>query len=480
MSLKKNLLSGIGYTAISKYSGVIISLIITAILSRLLSPDDFGIVAVATVIIAFFGVISDMGIAPAIVQYKDLSDDDINSLFTFTFWLSLALTLLFFISAGLIADYYGSQQLISICRLLSISLFFNTLNIVPNALLYRNKEFKFIAKRTLFVQLITGLIAVVAAVMGTGINALLINPVLSAIFIFIFSFRKHPLKFHMTLGVEALKKIFSYSIFQFLFSLINYFSRNLDKLLIGRYMGMGQLGYYEKSYRLMMLPLQNITYVITPVMHPVMSDYQNDVNYLEASYLKIVRIMAFIGFPLSVFLSFSAQELMLLIFGMQWELSVPVFKILALTVGIQVVLSTSGSIFQAAGDTKSLFICGLFSAITNVSGILIGLLIYKTLTAIAWCILITFTINFFQAYRQMYKVTFKLPIKSFLKVFISPLFLTSILLIVFSLKDVFLHIEYQFLSLTVNAFLFLMFSISYIQLTNEFNIFKWVKNRYHK
>jgi len=478
-SIKKQLILGIGFTAISKYSGMFISVIITAVLSRILSPDDFGIVAVATVIITFFGIISDLGIAPAIVQNKELNKRDINNLFSFSFWLSIMISILFYLSAGLIANYYNSPQLVNICRILSLSLFFNTINVVPNALLYKNKEFKFIAKRTIIVQIITGLVAVISAFNGAGIYALLINPVLSAIIIFTITFRRFPQQILLTSGIVTLKKIFSYSLYQFLFNLINYFSRNLDKLLIGRFMGMSPLGYYEKSYRLMMLPLQNITHVITPVMHPILSDYKDDVNYLEVAYLKIVRIMAFIGFPLSVFLHFTARELMLIIFGNQWLPSVPVFEILSLTVGIQIVLSTSGSIFQAAGDTKSLFICGLFSAFTNVTGILIGIFVFKNLNAVAWCILITFSINFFQAYIQMYKITFRLPIKSFIKVLISPFFLASLLLMVFSIKDLFLHIEHQLLSLTVNAFLFLLFSMIYVQLTHEFKISKWLKGVYH-
>lgn len=480
MTLKETLLSGVGYTAISKYSGMIISLIITAILSRLLSPDDFGIVAVATVIIAFFGIISDLGIAPAIVQNRDLHKKDMNYLFSFTFWLSLSISILFFLSAGFIADFYNSPQLVNICRILSLSLLFNTLNIVPNALLFRNKEFKFIAKRTIVVQIITGLVAVIAALNGAGIYALLINPVLSAIFIFIITFRRFPQKLLITLGLGTLKKIFSYSFYQFLFNLINYFSRNLDKLLIGRFMGMGPLGYYEKSYRLMMLPLQNITHVITPVMHPILSDYQDDVKYLEVSYLKIVRVMAFIGFPLSIFLHFTARELMLIIFGNQWLPSVPVFEILALTVGIQIVLSTSGSIFQAAGDTKSLFICGLFSAFTNVTGILFGIFVFKSLNAVAWCILITFSINFFQAYIQMYKITFRLPIRSFFKVFASPLLLTTLLILFFLLKTYIVHTDQLFLSLIINTFFFLLLSLSYIQMRKEFDLFLWVKEVFYK
>lgn len=111
-------------------------------------------------------------------------------------------------------------------------------------------------------------------------------------------------------------------------------------------MNMSALGYYEKSYRLMMLPLQNITQVITPVMHPVLSDFQNDRERLAVSYERILRFLAFIGLPMAVFLFFTAEELTLLIFGDQWMPSVPVFRILALSVGVQIILSSSGSIFK--------------------------------------------------------------------------------------------------------------------------------------
>ena len=157
----------------------------------------------------------------------------------------------------------------------------------------------------------------------------------------------------------------------------------------------------------MMLPLQNITQVITPVMHPIFSDFQNDKEKLVTSYERIVRFLSFIGLPLSVLLFFTAEEVTLIIFGDQWLPSVPVFRILSLSVGIQIILSSSGSIFQAAGDTRSLFVCGLFSSILNVTGMLAGIFYFGTLTAVATCIVITFTINFVQCYWMMYRVTFQ-------------------------------------------------------------------------
>ena len=334
-NIKSQLFSGVFYTALAKYSGVVISLVVAGILARLLSPDDFGIVAVATVIIAFFNLLTDMGVSPAIVQHKSLTKDDLSDIFSFTIWTGIGISILFFASSWIIADYYQSDTLRILCQLLSVNLFFASATIVPGAMFYRNKEFKFIAIRSFVIQISAGAAAVTAALCGAGLYALIINPIVSSVLIFVISFQRYPQRLRFTLGLRVLRKIFSYSAYQFLFNVINYFSRNLDKLLIGKYMSMSDLGYYEKSYRLMMLPLQNITQVITPVMHPIFSDFQNDKGKLLSSYERIVRFLAFIGLPLSVLLFFTAEEVTLIIFGDQWMPSVPVFRILSLSVGIQ-------------------------------------------------------------------------------------------------------------------------------------------------
>ena len=151
MSLKKDLFTGVAYNAISKYSGIIVSLIVSAVLARLIVPEDFGIIAVAMVIITFFSVFSDLGIAPAIIQHKNLTKENLSDIFSFTVWLGLGISFCFFLSSWAIASYYNIDKLIHICQILSVNLFFVTVNIVPNALLYKNKEFKFIAFRTFII-----------------------------------------------------------------------------------------------------------------------------------------------------------------------------------------------------------------------------------------------------------------------------------------------------------------------------------------
>ena len=237
-STKKTLLSGVLYTAIARYSGILISLAVTAVLSRLLSPDDFGIVAIATVIISFFAIFTDMGISPAIVQNKELTDSDLSDLYSFTVWTGVIISILFFIASWPISLWYHSSILRILCQFLAIDLFFSSITIVPNALFYKNKEFKFIAWRSFIIQIASGTIGVIVALTGGGLYALIIGPILSSILIFLVSINKYPQRLKFELGICGVKKIFSYSAYQFSFNVLYYFSRNLDKLLIGKYMSM--------------------------------------------------------------------------------------------------------------------------------------------------------------------------------------------------------------------------------------------------
>ena len=167
-NLKQQLFSGVFYTALAKYSGIVISLVVAGVLARLLTPDDFGIVAIATVIIAFFSIFTDMGISPAIVQNKALTEKDLSDIFSFTLWMGAGLSVLFFAASWPIAAYYESPILRTLCQLLCVNLFFASATIVPNALFFKNKEFKFIALRSFAVQVASGTAAVIAALPGRG------------------------------------------------------------------------------------------------------------------------------------------------------------------------------------------------------------------------------------------------------------------------------------------------------------------------
>ena len=137
--------------AVGKYAKIFLTVIVTAILARILSASDYGIVAVITVFSTFFTTLSDMGFGPAIIQNKDLTDSDIDNIYSFTVYISVILMILFSLFSILIAMFYDNDVYIPLGQLLSISLLFNALNMVPNGILNRDKKFISIAVRTVVV-----------------------------------------------------------------------------------------------------------------------------------------------------------------------------------------------------------------------------------------------------------------------------------------------------------------------------------------
>ena len=425
-SLKKDLVSGVFYTSLAKYASYVVQLVVTAILARLLTPEDYGVVAVATVFIAFFSLLSNIGIGPAIIQYKELTKNDLNSIFSFTAYVGVVMSLLFYISSWFIANYYENDTLVPVCQILSLTILFNCLIIVPLNIQYRDKNFKYAAIASLSTHIGTAIIAIVLALLDFGVYALVFQQVLSAVFLFLLFYAKDRLRFKFKVDGSSLKKIMSFSIYQFLFNLINYFARNLDKLLVGRFIGMAPLGQYEKSYRLMMLPLQNLTFAITPVMQPVFSTMQNDLQLMAEKYKKLFSLLCYIGFPLSVLLFFSGKELILLFFGDQWTDAILPFRILALSVGLQMLNGTTGSIYQSANATKQLFISGCWCSLFMISSFVITIAGWGTIVAVSIGYVIAQLFNSALAYYLLFK-TIHYPLSRILPVAIYPLLISLVI-----------------------------------------------------
>lgn len=473
--VKNAMIKGLAWSAIEKYSVFLVSLVVSMVLARLLAPKDFGVVAIATVIINFLSIFSTMGIGPAIIQRKNLSKDDVNNIYSFSVIVSLFLTLIFFASSWLIAHYYSEAQLITICHVLCINLFFGGINMVPSALMAKNRRFKEIAIRTVGLQIITGAIAVYAAYNGFGVYSLLISPTVTSIAMMLYNCHFYPVKFKIHIDIRIIKSIFSYSFYQFGFEFINYFSRNLDKLIIGKYISANALGYYDKSYRLMQLPAGQLTGVINPVLQPIMSTLQDDMTQMAQKYNKIIKFIGCISFPLAIFLYFSGDEIITLFYGDNWQFSVRSFQILALSLPTQMILSTSGGIWQSCNATKHLFWVGFINTLVTVTGFVLACVFYRTIESVAFAWTVTSILNFFTTYIIMYHSILNNSFFQMLKVLLVPflcLVLTTLLLYVLGQM---LVINNLIISISVKLILTFLVSIFLLNITGNFS-FKTIRN----
>lgn len=395
MTMKYSMKKAVIVNACGKYSTVVLQLIVNAILARLISPDDFGIVAIITVFSTFFMMMSDMGFSTAIIQRKDLTDDEVNNIFSFTVIAGLALAVIFAGLGHIIAIFYEDGVFVTLAYLLSVSLFFNTINMGPNGVMNREKRFGSIAVRTVISYAIAAAVAIGLALAGWRYYAVVVQTILSAFIIFVWNYIIVKPKILFSGCLKTIKKIIGYSGYQFAFNIVNYFSRNLDNLLTGKFFGKAELGYYNKAYQLMLYPVNNLAGVITPAVHPMLSDYQDKKDVIYEKYMRLEKFLFICAGFIAPFCFLASREIILIMYGDQWQESIMCFTMLSLAILPQFVGSPTGAIYQSLGKTKLLFINSIINTLITVSGILFGVLIGSNIVSLATCVAISYILHFF-------------------------------------------------------------------------------------
>lgn len=469
-----NLRQGIIYNAIGKYSNVIISFLVQVVLSRLLSPNEFGTVAVVSVFLVFFQLLSDFGIGPAIIQRKDIDKVELNHIFSFSVYFSLALAIIFALLAHPISSFYRNPGLVSVVPLMSFALLFNSLSMVPQNILLKNKEFKLVNFGQIMGSLANGITSVALAFFGFSYYSIIFGNIARAAVQLFFYLRNIQLNFNIRFSFEPLKKIYHFARNQLGFNVINYFSRNLDSILIGRYMSPAELGYYDRAYQLTLYPNTVFTSVITSAIQPVYSDFQSNLNKIKQGYLNISLVLSNFGIPLTVFLWFANYDIILFLYGEQWEPSVLAFKILSLSVWIQMLQSSTGAFFQSSNRTDLLLLSGVLSTGLNIIFIIIGIYL-GSIYWVAAMIVISFSLNFIQTNYLLLNRALEGSILELFRVLIKPIFMGIVTLVFFlilpELKGSF------FTNILIKGIVFLISLLVGLIVTNQLkDAIKLIKN----
>ena len=375
----------------SKYISMGAQVVITMVLARLIAPEEFGLVAIVTVFTGLFSLLSDMGVGVAIVQYRDLTEEDYGALFGFSALLALGLTAAFCAASPLIAAFYGDARLIPLCCAASPQLLFATLNMVPSGLMLKERRFDAIGIRLVCATVVSGAVAIGLALGGAGCYALVVQSGLSAFIVLAWNLAARGVRYVSLRFKGPLKRIFSYSAYQFGFSLINYFSRNLDNMLIGRFMGSAQLGYYDKAYKLTGYPLSAFSSVIGSIIQPYMAEHQDEPDAIFNCFMKVEKLLSLVGAGVAVVFMCASSEIIQVCFGPGWESAIPVFAVLGVSVYFQMMGNPSGAFFQSLGRTDYMFRVGLINTCITVVGLCAGLVGGSILTvaygiAAAYCL----------------------------------------------------------------------------------------------
>ncbi len=373
MSLKSSVTTGVKWTSVSHFGRQGMQFVTTAVLAHMLSPADFGLVGMATVVIGFVALFKDLGTSAAIIRKQDISDSLLSSIF----WLNigfgfLAMVALYLLSP-LIAFFFKEPRIEPLLEALSLSFFVSGFGILHQSLLERQLAFNKLAVLEITATLIGSVAGIATAFLGWGtwslICQMLVITVVSTILLWFASSWKPA----FAINWSEVKGVSSYSMNLTGFNIFNYFARNIDNLLVGKFLGAQNLGYYSLAYRLMFYPLQAISGVISRVMFPLYSQIQDDNRRFRQIYLTIAGTIGFMTFPSMLVLLALTQPVIVAVFGSQWIPVVLLVKILIPVGMAQSIITTVGMIYQSKGRTDWMFRWGIFSGTVVTIGFVIGL-----------------------------------------------------------------------------------------------------------
>lgn len=402
------------YNAVAKYGTMIIQLGLTMVLSRLIAPEAYGTIAIVTVIIGFLNLFADLGLGVNIVQHPDMPKEDIEKLFGFSVFVGILLAFITCLLSLPLVKIYGDNIYYSLCILMSCVCFLNSVNIVPGSILVRDKKFKTIAIRTLLCSLFSGIVAIFLAFFDFGVYALIVQSIISALFLFCWNYYQIPLKPRLFRWPVLFSLLGRYSLFQTLFNFLNYLTRNLDSLIIGKYLGPTNLAYYNKSYYLYLYPNSLFASVITGVMHPYIREYKANTELMYAKYCQIIKLLSVIGVFTMLSFFYCTEEMIFIMFGENWLPAADCLKCLSLCMWTQMMGSLSGSIFLGIERTDQTFKCGIINLILILVAIFIGVY-YKNINTLSLCIAIAYNLIFIITNIILVKLTLYKKVSFFFK-----------------------------------------------------------------
>lgn len=364
----------------------------TIVLARLLTPADFGLVAMVAVLVNFLAVFKDAGLAQATVQRENITHEQISTLFWINIAISLGLGLIVIACSPLISWIYNDSRLTVLAMVLAVPVMLSGFGLQQRALLQRNLRFLDIARAEIVALAFSIVTGVFCAYNGLGYWSLAIIQIANVLSMTVLLWEKtkwKPMWIRRNTGVREMLR-FGANLSGF--NILNFFSRNADNFLIGKFIGVEALGFYSRAYGLMLMPLNQFNAPISNVLLPSLARLRNDPNAYAKLYLKYTRIIAWVtAIPIAT-MSILGQELVVFLLGPEWQKAGAIFEWLAIAGMFQPLANITGVVFVSLGQTDRMFRWGMCSSICIVAAFLIGLPMGTEGVAMAYAIMLNLTL----------------------------------------------------------------------------------------
>lgn len=374
---------GLSFIYFEKILSQLVSLVVTIVLARILMPNDYGVVAIILVFLNIADVFVTAGLGNALIQKKDVDDEDYSTILIFSFVFSMALYLVFFIGAPFIAKYYNMPILRDLLRVLALRLPLAAITSIQQAFISRNMLFHKQLISTLVGSLISAFVGIVMAVKGFGAWALvsqyLCNSFVSLVVLqYLINFRVK-IKFVK----EKFGKLFSFGWKVLVTALIDRIYNEIRSLVIGKMYSPADLAFYTKGQFFPNLLMSNIDSSMTRVLFPVISRQQDNLKQVRNIVSTTVSVSSYLIIPLLVFFSFASDKIVLLVLTEKWLPCVPFLRIFCVYYMFTPIKSAKYQAITAIGRADISLKCEIIQKIFGVAILLYTIFVCKTVIAIA-------------------------------------------------------------------------------------------------
>lgn len=317
-NLKHDTIKGLLWSSVERFSVQGVGFLVMLVIARILSPADYGLVGMLAIFIAIAQCLIDSGFSNALIRKQDRTDIDNNTVFYFNIIVSLGLYGVFFAIAPWVADFYNEPILKDLMRVLCITVVINSLAVVQRAVYTAELDFKTQARASFAAAVISGALGIILAVKGFGVWTIvwqqMANATISTILLWTFASWFPKLQYSW----KSFRELFGYGSKLMVSALLDTTYNNVYPIVIGKIFSASTLGFYTRAQHFAQLPSSNITGIIQRVTFPVLSKLQDDDERLQRNYRKLLKMSAFIIFPLMCLLAAVSKPLVVILIGAKW------------------------------------------------------------------------------------------------------------------------------------------------------------------
>lgn len=354
-NLKQKATTGILWTAVQKYSTMIVSFISGIILARLLTPADYGCIGMLSIFMALAENFIDGGFGAAIIQKKELSQSDLSTVFFFNLGMSVLLYALIYISAPAVARFYDMPILCDIFRVQGLVLFVYALNIIQSNQIRKSLHFKKLAKVQITTSITSLIITVTLAYNGWGVWSLVVQHFVVASVPCVYFWVTSKWKPTWEFSFSSFRGLFSFGFFIFLTHILRSLSSRISGLLIGKVYSASTMGYYTNASKTEDIASMSISSVLIQTTYPLYSAVQDDRPRLINMIKRITTTLSFFTTPLMCVLILVAKPIFIILYSDTWLPCVPYFQILCVSGLATCLQAVNYQAISAIGKSKVLF-----------------------------------------------------------------------------------------------------------------------------